>query len=372
MAAIDSFPARTDSNWRIAARRAGTHSLIVWPLVAVGWVLVVGLRRHAVAYDFMHAYLPAARAVLAGHSPYPAATVTAFTSRTAFIYPPLTAYLAAPFTVLPPLVAEGLVSLLAIAGVVAILLLLGVRDWRCYTIPFLWVPTYSAIQTGNVTLLLAVGLALVWRYRDRATAVAVVTGSLIALKLFLWPLLVWLVATRRLRAAGGGVVAGAILIFAPWAAIGFAGLAQYPHLLSVLSRVERGDGYTLAALLAGGLSWRTAEWLGMAVGVIVLAMSVWAARRDERRSFALTIAAVLLLTPIVGMHYFVFLLVVLGLCAPQFGWAWAVPLFFWLAPQVGNGAGWQTATALAVAAGTFALAVRARRMPAERPHAAPS
>jgi hypothetical protein len=225
---------------------------------------------------------------------------------------------------------------------------------------FLWVPTYSAIQTANVTLLLAVGLALIWRLRNRAVAVAVVGGSLIALKLFLWPVLIWLVATRRFKGAGAGVLIGAILILGPWAAIGFAGLGSYPHLLSVMSRVERSTGYTIPALLSGAVSWRTAEIAGIAVGTAVLAVMVWLGRNDERKSFALAIAATLLLTPVFSLNYFVFLLVVLALLTPHFSWAWALPLLFWLSPQVGNGATWQTAVALAVASGTFALAMRTR------------
>jgi alpha-1,2-mannosyltransferase len=360
MEAADPVFSSPAARWKLAAKRAGTHSLIVWPPLAVGWVLVVGVRRHAVAFDFVHAYLPAARALLAGHSPYPPATVAALSPRTAFVYPPLTGYLAAPFTVLPPTVAEALVSLLAIACIVGILLLLGVRDWRCYTVAFLWLPAYSAIQTGNVTLLLTLGLALVWRFRTRTLAIAVFVGFMIALKLFFWPLLVWLLATRRFRAAAGGVFASAILLLVPWAAIGFAGLRGYPHLLSMLSRLERRDGYTVPALLSGGVSWHIAELVGVAFGLAVLGAAVWIARSDERRSFALVIAAILLLTPIVAMHYFVFLIVVLALFKPRFGWAWALPLFFWIAPQVGNGADWQTAAALGVAAGTFALAVAAR------------
>jgi alpha-1,2-mannosyltransferase len=370
MEAVDTLSINAAARWRLAGRRAVTHSPIVWPPLAVGWVLVIGLRKHAMAFDFEHAYLPAARDVLAGHSPYPPATIAAFFPKTAFIYPPLTAYLAAPFTLVSPMVADAVVSVLAIALVIGILWLLDVRDWRCYTVAFLWVPTYSAIQTGNVTLLLTIGLALLWRYRSRTVTTAVVTGALIALKLFFWPLLIWLVVTRRFRAAGGAVVTAAILVVVPWAGIGFAGMTGYPHLLSVLTRAERADGYSIPALLSGGLGWRTADLVGIAIGLAVLTAAARLGRRDERRSFALAIASVLLLTPIIGMHYFVFLLIVLALYTPRFGWTWAIPLLFWVGPQVGNGAGWQTAAVLAVAAGTFVLATRKVHVAARKPQPA--
>lgn len=342
-----------------AARRAGTHSLVLWAPLTVAWVLIVGFRQHALAFDFHEAYLPAGREVLDGASPYPAVSEAALAPKTAFVYPPLTAFLAAPFTIFPSLVADLLVSGLAIASVVLILRVLDVKDWRCYLIAFLWVPTYSAIQTANVTLLITLGLALIWRYRSRTAVVSLLAGFVIALKLFLWPILLWLVATRRYRAAAGGVVAGLALVFGPWAAIGFGGLGQYPHLLETLSRLQRLDGYTVAALLEPAISWRAAQIVGFVLGLAVLGAAHRVGRSDERKSLALTVAAILLLSPIVSLHYFVFLLVVLGLYAPRFGPVWVVPLLFWMSPQVENGAAWQTGGALLVAAAVFWLALRA-------------
>jgi alpha-1,2-mannosyltransferase len=358
MDVVRDAPAGATARWRFAFERAGTHSLLIWPPLAVAALFLVDVRKNAVAFDFRNAYLPAAHAVLAGHSPYPPATIVAFFPRTAFIYPPLTAYLAVPFTVVPPAVAAVIVSVLAIGGVAATLLLLGVRDWRCFMIAYLWVPTYSAIQTGNVTILLALGLALAWRYRNRTFVLALVIGFLLALKLFLWPVLAWLIATRRFRAAGSAVGLGVLFVVGPWAGIGFAGMTGYPHLLSVLSEAERADQYTVAALVARSLSWRLASSIGVVVGLTVLGFAARAGRRDERRSFALTITALLLLSPIVGMHYFALLLIVVALFAPRFGWAWSTPLLLWIGPQVGHVADWRTATVLAIAAATVVFALR--------------
>lgn len=372
MEAIRDAPAGATARWRFALKQAGTHSLLIWPPLTIAWLFFVGLRRHALSVDFAHAYLPAARAVLAGNSPYPPVSTVAVFPRTAFVYPPLTAFLATPFTVMPSIVVEVLVSLLAIVGVVAILWLLGVRDWRCYMIPFLWVPTYSAIQIGNVTVLAALGLALVWRYRNHWVAVAVISGFLIALKLFFWPLLVWLIATRRFRAGGAAAVATPIFLFAPWAAIDFAGLKGYPHLLSVLSQAERQDQYTVSALLARGVSWRVAEVAGAALGLAVLALAVrWAQRRDDRGSFALTLAAVLLLSPLVEMHYFLLLLVILALYAPRLSWPWVTPILLWVGPQIGHRADWRTAAVLAVAAATVAFVLRRASRTVASPAGAP-
>lgn len=358
------------ARWLEAFRRAGTHSLIVWPFLAVARVVQVGAGQHAVAYDFTHAYLPAAHLVLVGRSPYPAATIAAITPKTAFIYPPLTAYLVTPFTLLPVAVAQGLATALAILAVVGTLWIVGVRDWRCYAVVFLWEPTFSAIQTANVNLLLAVGLAVVWRYRRRPVVVAVATGAMVALKPFLWPIAIWLLCTRRFKEAIASALVAACLVFGPWAGIGFADVTGYPHLMSLVAKVEGPDAYTIEALLRGVVSWRAAELVAAVAGLVALVAMARAGRADERRSFALAIALAFLLTPIVWMDYFVLLLVVLGLFAARFSGVWLIPLFFWIAPQVANGAPWQTAAALAVAAATFAIALR--RHPESRESPAPS
>jgi alpha-1,2-mannosyltransferase len=343
--------------WGVAARLAGTHSLVVWPPIAMAWVLVVGWRKDAVAFDFTHAYLPAARAVLAGLSPYPPATFEALAPKEAFVYPPLTAYLAAPFTLLPAAVVALVASFLALGCILAALRVLGVRDWRCYSIVLLWVPTYSAVQTANVTAVVVLALALLWRYRDRKAA-PLIAGFLVALKLFLWPVLLWLLVTRRYRAAAAGLAASLVLIVGPWAGIRFAGMRDFPQLLDMLSRVQRLDGYTVAALLSSVMDWGSAHAVGIAVGAAVLAAALAVGRQNERTSYALVLGATLLLSPLVHMHYFVLLLVVIALFVRRMDWLWALPLLLWLSPQVTNGAPWQTGLALAVAGTTVGVAVR--------------
>jgi hypothetical protein len=268
---------------------------------------------------------------------------------------------------LSPDVADLVATAFSIGCVVLILWVLSVRDWRCYAVAFLWLPTFSAIQNANVTLPSAVGLALLWRWRNRIWVAAALVGFLVALKLFLWPLVVWLVATRRFRATAASVAATAVLVFAPWAVIGFTGLTKYPHLLNMLSHIERSQSYSVAALASLELPWRLAEPLGLAFGFAILAAAWMAGRRDERVSFALSIAAALALSPIVWMHYFVLLLVVVALFKPRFSSAWALPLLLWASPAVWNGAAWQTGLALAVVATSFALALRRGGSPTTRP-----
>ena len=159
---------------------------------------------------------------------------------------------------------------------------------------FLWIPTLAGIQSANVTLPMVLGVALIWRYRDRAVVVAIVAGGfVVALKLFFWPLLIWLVATRRYRSAALGALASSLFVFVPWAGIGFAGLRGYPSICS--GRLAQGGCRQLLAGRARAL--RRSELAGrdrvetiVGVGVLLLAFAVGRRGRD-RDAFALATSA---------------------------------------------------------------------------------
>ena len=152
--------------------------------------------------------------------------------------------------------AAALITVVLIAAVAATLAVLGVRDWRCYGAAYLSIAVLHDVRLGALTPLLALGLALVWRWREQARA-AVPLALIVVAKLFLWPLAVWLVATGRVRVALRGVVLAVGASALGWAVIGFAGLADYPKLLSVLAEAEQGRGYSL---VSAGL------WLGSRAG----------------------------------------------------------------------------------------------------------
>ena len=70
-----------------------------------------------------------------------------------------------------------------------------VRDWRVYGVTLLWPPVIDAYQTGNVTLPLALLVALTWRYRDRAAPTGIALGVALALEVL--PLASAALAGRR-------------------------------------------------------------------------------------------------------------------------------------------------------------------------------
>lgn len=338
---------------RIVRRAAELFFLALIPAAMnIAALIMEPHAKGGVAFDFRMAFLPAAHAVVHGHSPFGPATVAALKPGTAFVYPPLAAFLFAPLTVFSNLVASYVVSILLLACAPAILYLLGVRDWRCYGATFIWAPVWESMRGGSISLLLALLVAVAWKYRDRVAPVAMAIGGAIALKLFLWPLLVWLGATRRWRTLVWAGAAAVALVLVPWAALGFAGITEYPHILRVLSSIEAPESYTLAVVVhKAGLGWRLGEAAGYAAGLALLAL---VARRRDRTSFILAIVAALVLSPIVWMHYFALLLVPVAIMSPSFGVAWLLPLSLFAFPITPGQASWQAiAIALAIIGATL-------------------
>lgn len=346
------------------ARLASVVFCGVLPAVTLVALFASAIRDDVVAFDFRPFYA-AAGAVLHGETPYPPPHDRLIASSGAYVYPPLPALGAIPLRVLP-LEAAGLVVMVALAvAALAIPFVLGVRDWRCYGIVFLWPPVLSAIQTGNVTLLLGLCAALAWRLRDRAAGSAYV-GVTLALKFVLWPLVVWLAVAHRLRTAVLACAVGAGLLVASWAVIGFDGLSGYPDLLRRLEAVVGDDAYTASALaLDAGASEPAARAIWLALGLSVLAVMMIVARRgSEREAFVLAIAAALALAPLVWLHYFALLVVVVAVAQPRLGVVWFLPLGMLLSPGSGDPTPFQTTATLAVAAMTIGLALREMRVPA--------
>ncbi len=257
-----------------------------------------------------------------------------------FVYPPLTAVLAVPLTLLPFWAAAALFYVLDVTALLAALRVVGVRDWRCYGVALAAGPALGSFESATITPFLALGLALGWRYRDNRMAAATALAGVMVAKLFLWPVAVWLMATRRLSTAVSAAVAGFGLCLTTWAPIGFAGLGAYPHLLRALTGLWQSHAYSPVALgLALGLPARAAVVLGFGAGAAVLALAVRTARRPggDQASFALTVAAALLLSPLVWLNYFTLLLVPLAIARPTLSRAWALTLPFLFLPGMSDG-----------------------------------
>jgi alpha-1,2-mannosyltransferase len=348
---------------RLAALRAvgPVVGLGVIPALMMVEVLVAAARARSLAIDFHYAFRPAALHVLHGQSPFAPITPAALAHGTAFVYPPLAAFLMAPLAVLPAGVGDWVVTALLLLLPPLCLRLCGVRDLRCYGAVFLWAPVVWSVQTGNLSLPLALGAVLLWRYRDRVVTAAAIAAAMVAVKLFLWPVLVWLAVTRRRASSLLAVVIAGAATLGAWALVGFAGLTGFPRMLGDLSALEAPDGYSPQALaLKAGAPAVVASGVRYALALAVLALAVAVARREDgdRRSFALVLAGSILASPIIWLHYLALLLVPVALSRPRFGLVWLAPVLLWVCPVRPAAPTWLTILVLAVGTAITVSVVR--------------
>jgi len=319
------------------------------PLGVLLLLFVLVVWGDAEVVDFRSFYT-AGTALLHGESPYPE-----------YVYPPLTAIASVPLALLPLGLAEAIVIIGLAGGVVATLFVLDVRDWRCYGLAFLWPPVISGIQTGNITILLGLAAALAWRFRARPLSCSLSVGITLAAKFFLWPLVIWLAATRRYVTAGLSCVAGAGFLILSWAAIGFAGLGDYGSIVRRVQGVVESDSYTayvVALDLGASPALARAVWLTLAFALLAGCIAL-GRRANDAGAFILAIAASLAFTPIVWLHYFALLLIVVAVAQPTLGVIWFVPLAMVITPGSGQPSAPETFATLVIASLTIALALRA-------------
>ena len=222
----------------VRAARSAVSILVclILPLTTVVLVVVYG-GRSRLAWDFHQAFLPAARAVLHGNDPYGGTTAATLHNGTAYVYPPLAAYLLAPVAALPTFPAEIIATLAAAAAALLTLLVLGVRDWRCYGVALLWAPVVFSIHLGALSTFLALTAAVAWRWRRSPWIGGIAVAIAVATKLFMWPLLVWLCLIRLWRTAAVATLGTFVLVFGPWAASGFASIGRYPQILHASEKI---------------------------------------------------------------------------------------------------------------------------------------
>jgi alpha-1,2-mannosyltransferase len=302
------------------------------------------------------------RDVRHGHSPYPQLHSlprhAAPTSFAPFVYPPLAAVAMIPLSVLPYGVAVFLFIVVDLAAVALAPRLLGVTDWRCYGAAFAAAPVYAATGLGAISPLLLLGVAALWRFRDRALVAGALVAGVATAKLFLWPLWLWLLRTRRYAAAAIAAVVGFAAVVGTWAAIGFAGAREYPTLLGRLTSLVGPESYSPYALGRSlGLGGGAAQGVAYLVAALAIALAAFAFA-DARRLLSAAIAISFVATPILWPHYLVLLFVPIALARRSFSPLWLAPLAFWL-----DSAAWSAGSAtrivclLAIAGATLAAAI---------------
>ena len=330
---------------RGASRRGlGTAALVFVAVTVMCGLVALSAAENLLSWDVRFAYLPAVDAMLDGESPYPDVDDPILEEQKGYVYPPQLLFVLAPLAPLPVELAAGLVALGMIALLGLTLWILGVRDLRCYAAALLWVPAISGVLLGNLSIPLAFALAVVWRYRETTFPPGIALGLSVSAKFVNWPILVWMLATRRWRPVVAAVAIGVGVTIACWAAIGFAGLSSYPDLLQRLSDLQSARSYSFVGIAEElGLGGTAGTIATFVVGGALLVGCVYLARRgDDVRSFTCAVAATLALSPIVWLHYLVALLVPMAIARPRFSWLWLLPVLLWVSPKPGYAEGLPT------------------------------
>ena len=305
-----------------AAAVQAPYALSVWSFCAM-LIAITVMNPPAFAWDF-RAFYDGGAQYLHLHTPYVAGSLAQLTTQENYVYPLPFAALFAPISLIPYAAAATLFIVASAGFLFLALRILGVRDWRIYVAVAIGMPTATAVGLGTISPLLAFLLALLWRFRERDKVAAPVLALLVLAKLFLWPVGLWLLLTRRFRpvlAAVIGSVAAVLLSSLPF---GSGVLTHYVSLLRSLSALEGPTSFSLSSLgtaLSGSSTIGTVAMV--ACGLLLLyAMARAAMRHEDERVFRLSIVAALATSPIVWNHYLVLLVVPLALVQPRFSPAW--------------------------------------------------
>ncbi|MCW2723678.1 MAG: hypothetical protein JWN35_599 [Frankiales bacterium] len=307
---------------RSSARRARSSNVWSWLLPAVAltaiWFLcVMHLRR----YDLL-VFVRAGGDVLAGRDPFPVLGTPSVYAGDAFVYPWLSAFAFAPLSVLPHPVADIVYFILSGLAVVVGCRAAGLRDPVSVLLVLTAATTIRGFQVGSLNALLFLGCVLAWKYRDHVLRVAGVLTLVVGTKIFLAPILGWLVLSRRWRALGATlfglfVVLGASFVLGPLSGPG------YLSLLGSLARHEGVQGFSLYRVLEHDVGPSAGRVLTAVLALAVL-LAVALVRRgtdpgSDLALYAASIVAALVLTPVLWSHYIVIALAPLVLARPPRG-----------------------------------------------------
>ena len=296
---------RSSARWVPGLRR------VTAPLLVVAAIVVVFLPLTR-SYDF-DVFLRAGYAALHGQHVYPSPGSPAVYSGSSFVYPYFAVWPFVALAVISSSLSTTLFFSLCVCAVLSACLVGAKGDPWPATITLCTAFTITGLQLGALSPLLFVGAVFLWRLRDRPVPLALLAAPVIACKLFLAPLLVWLLLARRYRAfayASASTLALLALSFA----LGPIGPAPYLQLLSQMGAHEAASGFGLVgALIDAHLAPGAAEATALALALALFAAAHVHFRRshDERVSFCAGIVASLVLTPVLWSHYLILLSAIL-------------------------------------------------------------
>ena len=158
-------------------------------------------------------------------------------------------------------------------------------------------------------------------------------ASAVAAKLFVWPLVVWLLLTRRFRAAAWAAGSAVVLVFGAWALVGFDGLVDYPKLLRVVQDVYAVRSISLSTVAGAlGASVSVAVAVAAVAGIACLGVAAWLVGSCRRRPprVRVVVAACIVASPIVWPNYAALLFVPIAITWPRLAPAWFFGYVAWV------------------------------------------
>ena len=171
---------------------------------------------------------------------------------------------------------------------------------------------------GNVGVLLVLPMAMAWRWLDKPLG-SVALAVTISVRPSTGALLVWQLLRRRWRVAAVTIGAGLLLVLSTLPFVGIDGYRDYLDVLGNMVTPGAGSenrdlGATLATL---GFDGRWIDLvrlvsIGLGAGFILLGL-----RRDRELGFMITLAASMLLVPLMWEYYLIMLALPLALMAQR-------------------------------------------------------
>jgi alpha-1,2-mannosyltransferase len=263
-------------------------------------------------------FLKAGGQVLHGVDPYQAPTSPLLLDGHAFVYPWLAAWLFTPLALLPSWLAGLLFTVLGIGLTLLAARLLKVpRGWAVAAL-LLCAPFARNAELGAVNACFFFLLAALWHWRDRTWVVAGSVTLLVGVKLFLAPVLLWVLVTRSWRCTAAAFASVAAFFLGSFA-LGPISLPTYLDMLHRLSDFMGHQGMSLESAIVHFVPDAPARALVLATvatGLALALLSYYKGTHDEARLLGALVVLSLAASPMVWRHYLLLPFFVLALVRP--------------------------------------------------------
>lgn len=225
--------------------------------------------------------------------------------------PPLLGVLWRPLAVLGP---TGMLLGWALAGV-AFLSALAVVAMRARylalaAVAILMAPVGIQLGLGNVNGFLALGLVCAWLWRDRPALLGSVVALLAMIKVTPLVVILWMLATRRLRALAWFVVACVVLLAVSVLGAGWDAHVEYLGVITRTSSVGTSDLSLAGIARMIGVppdAARLLPWLALLLGSAAIVYF----RRQADIAFAVAVAMLVFGSPVVQAYWLALLVIAL-------------------------------------------------------------